>query len=146
MRLLIPGHKRHDPPLRKRLQERHWLELEGHCIHNSRFVKERAPKPELLGPMFRGAHSLLTRLCCKATVCQPPPFLTKTRVNMTSCFVSLPSIVPARSALPVITAVLPYTRTFISATSLLVSLVRPDLKFSIICDLSDIFPLKLMKV
>src|SRR5213594_497956 len=76
------------------------------------------------------------------TNCQLPPFLTWTRANMIWPLASFPAIVPATSALPVITAVLPYTRTFISETSLEVSLVRPVLKLLTICDLSDIWPYK----
>src|SRR5713101_10205708 len=50
--------------------------------------------------------------------------------------VSFPPKVPLTLALPVITAVLPYTRTFISESSLEVSLVWPVLNAFTICDLS----------
>jgi hypothetical protein len=57
-----------------------------------------------------------------------------------------PPKVPLTSVLPVIIAVSPYTRTFISESSLDVSLVWPVLNAFTICDLSDIRPYKLMNV
>src|SRR5437870_13686777 len=57
---------------------------------------------------------------------------------------SFPPKVPLTSALPVITAVLPYKRTFISESSSEASLLWPFLNASTICDLSDIRPYTLV--